>query len=177
MNQAQLPEVASWVGITQGTNSLHAVLYSTADKYMVYFVKHVLLFCSQWVSFRSRTWWRYRSTLYANKKQGVLRRFLMLRWLYGPNETTLLKLPELKYSTLAYNPVDSTAKTSLPWHTLLWMHSVVHLWELCERNSQKKHLKLTKTCPLRSHHQTSWWNSSARGISLIGSHTATQETN
>ena len=34
MNQAKLPEVASWAGITQGTNSvnLHAVLYSTADK-------------------------------------------------------------------------------------------------------------------------------------------------
>ena len=49
MNEAQLPEVASWAGITQGANSvnLHAVLYSTADKYMVYFVKHVLLFRSQ----------------------------------------------------------------------------------------------------------------------------------
>ena len=35
-------------GITQGTNSLnlHAVLYSTADKDMVYFVKHVPLFRS-----------------------------------------------------------------------------------------------------------------------------------
>ena len=45
MNQAKLPEVASWAGITQGTNSvnLHAVLYSTADKNMVYFVQHVLL--------------------------------------------------------------------------------------------------------------------------------------
>ena len=34
MNQAQLPEVASWAEITQGTNSvnLHAVLYSAADK-------------------------------------------------------------------------------------------------------------------------------------------------
>ena len=37
-----LQEVASWAGITQGTNSvnLHAVRYSTADKNMVYFVKH-----------------------------------------------------------------------------------------------------------------------------------------
>ena len=45
---SQLPEVASWARITQGTNSvnLHAVLYSTADKNMVYFVKHVLLFRS-----------------------------------------------------------------------------------------------------------------------------------
>ena len=44
MNLAQLPEVASWAGITQGTNSanLHAVLYSTTDKNMVYFVKHFL---------------------------------------------------------------------------------------------------------------------------------------
>ena len=34
MNQAKIPEVASWAGITQGTNSvnLHAVLHSTADK-------------------------------------------------------------------------------------------------------------------------------------------------
>ena len=34
MNQAKLPEVASWAGITQGMNSvnLHAVLYSMADK-------------------------------------------------------------------------------------------------------------------------------------------------
>ena len=48
MNQAQLPEVASWARMTQGTNSvnLRAVLYSTADKYMVYFLKHVLLFRS-----------------------------------------------------------------------------------------------------------------------------------
>ena len=48
MNQAQLPEVASWVGIMQGMNSvnLHAVLYSMADKYMVYFLKHVLRFHS-----------------------------------------------------------------------------------------------------------------------------------
>ena len=40
MNQGKLPEVASWAGITQGTNSLnlHAVLYSMADKNMVYFV-------------------------------------------------------------------------------------------------------------------------------------------
>ena len=46
MNQAKLPEVASLVGITQGTNrvNLHAVLYSTVDKNMVYFVKHALLF-------------------------------------------------------------------------------------------------------------------------------------
>ena len=45
---SQLPEVASWAEITQGTNSvnLHAVLYSTTDKNMVYFVKHVLLFRS-----------------------------------------------------------------------------------------------------------------------------------
>ena len=34
MNQAKLPEVTSWAGITQGMNSvnLHAVLYSMADK-------------------------------------------------------------------------------------------------------------------------------------------------
>ena len=46
MKLAQLPEVASWAGITQGMNSvnLHAVLYSTTNKNMVYFVKHVLLF-------------------------------------------------------------------------------------------------------------------------------------
>ena len=43
---SQLPEVALWAGITQGTNSvnLHAVVYSTTDKNMVYFVKHILLF-------------------------------------------------------------------------------------------------------------------------------------
>ena len=45
---SKITEVSSWAGITQGTNSvnLHAVLYSTADKNMVYFVKHVLLFRS-----------------------------------------------------------------------------------------------------------------------------------
>ena len=34
MNQAKLLEVASWAGITQGTNSvnLHVVLYSTANQ-------------------------------------------------------------------------------------------------------------------------------------------------
>ena len=34
-----ITEVASWAEITQGTNSvnLHAMLYGTADKYMVYF--------------------------------------------------------------------------------------------------------------------------------------------
>ena len=76
---------------------------------------------------------------------------------------------------LLANPVGSTAKTSLPWHTICILF--VHLWELCEQNFQEKHLKLTKTRSLRSRQQTSWWNSSARGISLIGSHTATQETN
>ena len=57
MNEAELPEIASWARITQGTNSvnLHAMLYSTADKNMVYFVKRVLLLRSWWVSFRSRT--------------------------------------------------------------------------------------------------------------------------
>ena len=51
MNQAQLLEVASWVGITQGTNSmnLHAVLYSSADKNMVYFLKHCFV-CNEYVS-------------------------------------------------------------------------------------------------------------------------------
>ena len=46
MNQAELQEIVSSAGITQGTNSvnLHAVLYSTADKNMVYFVKHVQCF-------------------------------------------------------------------------------------------------------------------------------------
>ena len=34
-------------------------------------------------------------TLQANKKQGVLRWFLMWRWLYGPYETTLLKLTDM----------------------------------------------------------------------------------
>ena len=29
------------------------------------------------------------------KKQGVLRWFLMWRWLYGPNETTLLELTDI----------------------------------------------------------------------------------
>ena len=49
MNQAKVPEVSSWAGITQGTNSvnLQAVLCSTADKNLVYFVKHVLLFRSE----------------------------------------------------------------------------------------------------------------------------------
>ena len=48
MNLAQLPEVASWVRITQDTNSvnLHAVLYSKTDKNNVYFLKHVILFRS-----------------------------------------------------------------------------------------------------------------------------------
>ena len=48
-NQAKLPEVASWAGITQGTNSvnLHAVLYSTADKNMVYFVNAMSKFQKQ----------------------------------------------------------------------------------------------------------------------------------
>ena len=43
MNQSELPEVASWAGIKQGTNSvnLHAVLYSTAEKNMVYFVRRL----------------------------------------------------------------------------------------------------------------------------------------
>ena len=43
--QAKLLEVASWVGITQGTNrvNLLAVLYSTTDKNMVYFFVLLLL--------------------------------------------------------------------------------------------------------------------------------------
>ena len=28
------------------------------------------------------------------------------------------------YVALLLNPVDSTAKKSLPWHTILWMHSI-----------------------------------------------------
>ena len=77
--------------ITQGTNSvnLHAMLYSTTDKNMtVYFVKHVLLFQKQNLV-------NVPFTLQANKKQGVLRWFLMWRWLYGPYETTLLKLTDM----------------------------------------------------------------------------------
>ena len=45
MNQSELPEVASWAGITQGVNS-HAVLYSMAEQNMVNFVKRILLFRS-----------------------------------------------------------------------------------------------------------------------------------
>ena len=42
------------------------------------------------------------------------------------------------YVALLPNPVDSMAKTSLPWHTILWMHSIfVSLWELCEQNPQE----------------------------------------
>ena len=45
------------------------------------------------------------------------------------------------YVALLPNPVDSMAKTSLPRHTILWMHSIfARLWELCEQNSQEKHL-------------------------------------
>ena len=48
MNQSELPEVASWGGITQGMNSVnsHAVLYSMAEQNMVNFVKRILLFRS-----------------------------------------------------------------------------------------------------------------------------------
>ena len=42
----ELPEVASWVGITQGMNNVnfHTVLYSMAEQNMVNFVKCILLF-------------------------------------------------------------------------------------------------------------------------------------
>ena len=53
----------------------------------------------------------------------------------------------------------------------------VRLWEFCEQNSEEKHLKLTRTRSLRSPHQTSWWNSSARGIFFNENHTATKVTN
>ena len=53
----------------------------------------------------------------SQQKQGVLRRFLMWRWLYGPFEINW-------YIALLPNPVGSTAKTSRPWHTILWMHSI-----------------------------------------------------
>ena len=45
MNQSELPEVASWAGITQGTKSmnLHTVLYSTAEQKMVNFLKRMFL--------------------------------------------------------------------------------------------------------------------------------------
>ena len=48
MNQSELPEIALWAGITQGTNSvnLHTVLFSTAEQNMVNFVKPILLFRS-----------------------------------------------------------------------------------------------------------------------------------
>ena len=57
------------------------------------------------------------------KKQGVLRRFVMWRWLCGPF------------------PVGSTAKTSLPWHMILWMHSICSslraLWTKLSREVYK----------------------------------------
>ena len=73
--------------------------------------------------------------------------------------------------------VGCTAKTSLQWHTILWMHSICSSLRALWTKLSREALKLTKTRSLRSRHQTSWWNSSARGISLIESHTATQETN
>ena len=81
------------------------------------------------------------------------------------------------YIALLPNPVGSTAETSLPWHTILWRHSVGSSLRALWTKLSGEALKLTKTRSLRSPHQTSWWNSSARAISLIGSHTATQETN
>ena len=46
MNQSELPEITSWAGITQGTNSvnLHTVLYSMPEQNLVNFVKRILLF-------------------------------------------------------------------------------------------------------------------------------------
>ena len=73
--------------------------------------------------------------------------------------------------------VGCTAKTSLQWHTILWMHSICSSLRALWTKLSREALKLTKTRSLRSRHQTSWWNSSARGISLIESHTATQEAN
>ena len=138
MNQAKLPEVASWVGITQGTNSmkLHAVLYSTADKNMVYFCK-----TRPPVSF-------------------VMSKFLMWRWLYGPFEIYW-------YIALLPNPIGSTAKTSLPWHTIPWMHficsSLRALWTKLSREAFKADENSLSSLASSD----VMMNTSARGISLV----------
>ena len=65
--------------------------------------------------------------------------FLMWRWLWDhlkPQFWNLIYVP-------LPNPIDSTAKISLPWLTYVQI-LFVHLWKLCEQNSQEKHLKRTK---------------------------------
>ena len=56
MNQSELLGVASWVGITQGTNcvNLHTVLYQRVKQNIVNVVKHVLLFRSLMSKFQKQ---------------------------------------------------------------------------------------------------------------------------
>ena len=87
--------------ITQGTNlteqrefTCNAVQYDR-QKYDGLFCKTRPPVSFVMSKFQKQNLVKVPFTLQANKKQGVLRWFLMWRWLYGPYETTLLKLTDM----------------------------------------------------------------------------------
>ena len=101
---------------------------STEDKNMVYFVKHVLLFRSKWVSFRSRT----RNAMFVHLACHLVK---VLFLFVSQQKTTVvfdvaLAVRPIRnntcpvYIALLPNPVGSTAKTSLQRYMVLCMHTI-----------------------------------------------------
>ena len=118
MNQAKLSEVAPWAGITQGANSvnfIHVVLYVKYGRQ-----KHGL-FCKTRppVSF----------VISKFQKQNLMKvpfhsvSQQKTRSSAAVFDVALAVRPFWNIALLP-NRVGSTAKTSLPWHTILWMHSI-----------------------------------------------------
>ena len=170
MNQAKLPEVVSAVvGGNYARHEQREFTYSAVQ----YDRQKYGLFCKPRppVSFVISKFQKHTVPLCKPTKNKVFCGGLRC----GIGCMALLKLIDIERSCL----IPSVARPKHLSHGIRFYECIlfVHLWELCEQNFQEKHLKLTKTCSFRSRHQTSWWNSSACGISLIESHTATQETN
>ena len=109
MNKAQLPEVASWAGILHETRTAWIYMQCCTVRPPVSFVMSKFL------------------------KQNLVKAPFHL----VSQQKTRSSAVVFDVALLA-NPVGSTAKTSLPWHTICILF--VHLWELCEQNPKEKHL-------------------------------------
>ena len=115
MSRSELLEVAPWAGITQGTNGVN---YASS------------CFDRKWASFRGRT---RNAILVRLACQLVKVPFLFVSQQKATVvfDVALAALPIWNntfginwYLALLPNSVGSTAKTHLPWHTILWKHYI-----------------------------------------------------
>ena len=173
MNQAKLSEVASWAGITQGTNSmnLHAIAVQYDRQKYGLFCKTRPPVSFVMSKFQKQNLLKVLFHFVSQQKTRSSAVVFDVALAARPIRNNTFEVNW--YIALLPNSVGSTAETTLPWHTILWMHSICSslraLWTKFSGEAFKAD-KNSLTSLASS-------DSSAHGISLIGCHTGTQETN